>query len=59
MKRRYYVVWHQDSPGSKQIVRRRFVPRSCFSRVGERTYDAPPKGETLLDMTRPASRYHP
>lgn len=33
--RRWYVLWHQDSPGVRVTVRRWFRPLHPFSRVGE------------------------
>lgn len=35
MRKRWFVVWHQDSPGIAVTVRRWLRPRSPFSRVGE------------------------
>lgn len=34
-RRRWFVVWHQDSPGTRVTVRRWRKPRHPFARVGE------------------------
>jgi len=51
-RKRWYVVWHQDTPGMRVTVLRRIIPNTPHAKIGERfVYGHATTSPPALDMT--------